>query len=213
MKNLYDRIGSASCVADYRKTIRSKNYRILSAACRGTFFAFSCDKAPERNAADDRRKRKAKEKKELPGNGVEFVCLWVGTACFLFTPVSQGMKLTVLDVGQGDGIYLHTDSGYDIFIDGGSTNVQSVGKYRILPYLKSNGVNEIDYWFVSHTDLDHISGLLEIFDEGYRIRNLVLFRGMMRDESYEKLVSLAKEHGTEICMMSRKDTLFLEAQR
>ena len=87
------------------------------------------------------------------------------------------MKLTVLDVGQGDGIYLHTDSGYDIFIDGGSTNEQSVGKYRILPYLKSNGVNEIDYWFVSHTDLDHISGLLEIFDEGYRIRNLVLFRG------------------------------------
>ena len=118
------------------------------------------------------------------------------------------MKLTVLDVGQGDGIYLHTDSGYDIFIDGGSTNEQSVGKYRILPYLKSNGVNEIDYWFVSHTDLDHISGLLEIFDEGYRIRNLVLFRGMMRDESYEKLVSLAKEHGTEICMMSRKDALF-----
>lgn len=43
--------------------------------------------------------------------------------------------------------------------------MQSVGKYRILPYLKSNGVNEIDYWFVSHTDLDHISGLLEIFDE------------------------------------------------
>lgn len=114
----------------------------------------------------------------------------------------------MLDVGQGDGIYLHTDSGYDIFIDGGSTNVQSVGKYRILPYLKSNGVNEIDYWFVSHTDLDHISGLLEIFDEGYRIRNLVLFRGMMRDESYEKLVSLAKEHGTEICMMSQKDALF-----
>lgn len=95
------------------------------------------------------------------------------------------MKLTVLDVGQGDGIYLHTDSGYDIFIDGGSTNVQSVGKYRILPYLKSNGVKEIDYWFVSHTDQDHISGLSEIFDEGYRIRNLVLFRGMMRDESYE----------------------------
>ena len=36
---------------------------------------------------------------------------------------------------------------------------------------------------------------------------------MMRDESYEKLVSLAKEHGTEICMMSRKDALFLETQR
>ena len=70
-----------------------------------------------------------------------FAC-GLGLLVFLFTPVSQGMKLTVLDVGQGDGIYLHTDSGYDIFIDGGSTNVQSVGKYRILPYLKSNGVNK-----------------------------------------------------------------------
>lgn len=151
-----------------------------------------------------------RQKRRKSYRGMEwslFAC-GLGLLVFLFTPVSQGMKLTVLDVGQGDGIYLHTDSGYDIFIDGGSTNVQSVGKYRILPYLKSNGVNEIDYWFVSHTDLDHISGLLEIFDEGYRIRNLVLFRGMMRDESYEKLVSLAKEHGTEICMMSRKDTLF-----
>ena len=69
-------------------------------------------------------------------------------------------------------------------------------------------MTEFDFWFVCHTDLDHISGLLVIFEEGYRIRNLVLFRGMMRDESYEKLVSLAKEHGTEICMMSRKDTLF-----
>ena len=151
-----------------------------------------------------------RQKRRKSYRGMEwslFAC-GLGLLVFLFTPVSQGMKLTVLDVGQGDGIYLHTDSGYDIFIDGGSTNVQSVGKYRILPYLKSNGVKEIDYWFVSHTDLDHISGLLEIFDEGYRIRNLVLFRGMMRDESYEKLVSLAKEHGTEICMMSRKDTLF-----
>ncbi len=148
------------------------------------------------------------KRRKVTGNGVGLFACGLGLLVFLFTPVSQGMKLTVLDVGQGDGIYLHTDSGYDIFIDGGSTNVQSVGKYRILPYLKSNGVNEIDYWFVSHTDLDHISGLLEIFDEGYRIRNLVLFRGMMRDESYEKLVSLAKEHGTEICMMSRKDALF-----
>ena len=58
-------------------------------------------------------------------------------------------------------IYLHTDSGYDIFYRWWQYKCAECGKVPYLPYLKSNGVNEIDYWFVSHTDLDHISGLLD----------------------------------------------------
>lgn len=148
-----------------------------------------------------------RQEKESHG-WIPFICGF-GLLVFLFVPFQKDMKLTVLDVGQGDGIYLHTDNGYDVFIDGGSTDVQSVGKYRILPYLKSNGVKEIDYWFVSHTDQDHISGLSELFEERYRIRNLVFWKGMVQDESYKKLVLLAKEHGTNICTMNREDILFL----
>ena len=32
-----------------------------------------------------------------------------------------------------------------------------------------NGVKKIDYWFVSHADTDHISGLLEVIESGYAI--------------------------------------------
>ena len=59
-----------------------------------------------------------------------FAC-GLGLLVFLFTPVSQGMKLTVLDVGQGDGIYLHTDSGYDIFIDGGIGYMQYLSEVEL----------------------------------------------------------------------------------
>lgn len=93
---------------------------------------------------------------------------------WLFWPVGKKFELDVLDVGQGDGSYLRTGSGYQIFVDGGSSNVRKVGEYRILPFLKSKGAGKIDYWFVSHTDMDHISGLAELLESGYRVEHLVL---------------------------------------
>ena len=53
----------------------------------------------------------------------------------LHNPV-KGFELDVLDVGQGDGMYLHTKEGTNFFFDGGSTDVSKVGTYRMLPFLK-----------------------------------------------------------------------------
>ena len=191
--------------------VRITIYYLLLAA--GLFLLSHRTKHQKKARRVSVKNRKQKIGKRYLGKvGMPFIsgfCL----LAFLFIKLPQGMKLVVLDVGQGDGIYLHTDSGYDIFIDGGSTDVQSVGKYRILPYLKANGVKQMDYWFVSHTDQDHISGLLELFGEGYGIRNLVFFRGMVPDRNYEKLISLAREHGTKVHTMSRKEALFLESAK
>ena len=66
------------------------------------------------------------------------------------------------DVGQGDGIFIRTDSGVNIAIDGGSTSADKLGQYVISPMLKYYGMAHIDYWFISHTDMDHISGLMYI---------------------------------------------------
>lgn len=43
-------------------------------------------------------------------------------------------QIQVLDVGQGDGIYIESDAGTEIFVDGGSVDVSEVGKYRIQPF-------------------------------------------------------------------------------
>lgn len=75
----------------------------------------------------------------------------------------KGLMITMLDVGQGDGIYLKTPEGRSFFLDGGSSDVKEVGAYRILPYLKAMRKNKIDVWAVSHGDSDHYSGLLEAF--------------------------------------------------
>ena len=97
--------------------------------------------------------------------------------------------------------------GNDFFIDGGSADVSNVGRYRILPYLKANGISEIDYWFVTHADADHISGLLEVMESGYRIQNLVLSYAMPKDEKYETLISTAEKFVVFVCYMKTGDVI------
>jgi competence protein ComEC len=52
-----------------------------------------------------------------------------------------------------------------------------------LPYLKSKGITHITYWFVTHADSDHISGVEEVIESGYRIDNLVVAKAAVSDAS------------------------------
>lgn len=129
----------------------------------------------------------------LPAAGL----LWLAAA-----PGPAEFRIAFLDVGQGDGIYLRSAQGGDFFVDGGSSDVTGVGDYRILSFLKYHGIRGIDGWFVSHADKDHISGLLEVWDSGYPIRQLLLAEGMVRDEAWQELVEQAGEHGTEVIYLT-----------
>ena len=75
---------------------------------------------------------------------------------FLFiTGSPKNFTLTMLDVGQGDGIFLRTGSGDVYMIDGGSTSKNRVGERILIPYLKFEGEKCVDVWFLSHNDADH----------------------------------------------------------
>lgn len=133
--------------------------------------------------------------------------------CFLLIvyPKSKPFEITFLDVGQGDGIYISAGDGSTYFIDGGSTSEELVGEYRILPFLKSKGVKEIDYWFVSHADMDHISGLLEVLESGYEIEHLVVSRHAPEDENLIDLLEKAEVCGIEIIRMDAGEKIVSES--
>ena len=125
----------------------------------------------------------------------------------LLFPHKKQMEIDVLDVGQGDGIYLCTSDGISMFFDGGSSSVSGVGTYRILPFLKAKGVRRIDYWFVSHTDADHINGLEEILQLDYPIGTVVFPEYGYRDASLEKLEEEIERNGIMICYLKAKESL------
>lgn len=111
------------------------------------------------------------------------------------------MEVVVLDVGQGDCLYVRTPSGSHYLIDGGSSDVSNVGKYRIEPFLKSKGVGTLDYVFLSHGDEDHLSGVRELLDHqllGVKIDTLVLPPEQLLDETLTELAGTALENGTKV---------------
>ncbi len=126
------------------------------------------------------------------------------------------LAVTVLDVGQGDGICIQNGEKGVYLIDGGSSSKSGIGAYCIESYLKFEGISKIKGWFVTHTDLDHISGLLEILQSyqpsidgrnknGVSIETIFLPYRKKKTESYLLLEKLAKRNGIEVyCMESGK---------
>ncbi len=128
----------------------------------------------------------------------------LGAAVFLILFLRKPLQfeIDVLDVGQGDGIFIQTEAGEHFFVDGGSSDVSKAGTYRILPFLKSRGITSIQGWAVSHADQDHISGLKELLEEGYPVETLIVAEGMVRDEAGEELLMLAEDAGCRILFVS-----------
>ena len=91
-------------------------------------------------------------------------------AVILCTNRPGGFSVRNLSVGQGDCSLIISDT-HVILIDCGSTTESGVGTYRLIPNLKANGIGKIDVVFVSHFDLDHVSGIVELLsDPVYRTR-------------------------------------------
>ena len=147
------------------------------------------------------------------------VVLWAGVLLYgvLFcigTKLGHGlpgtMKVTAVDVGQGDCFYIRTPKGLHILVDGGSTSIQKVGKYRIEPFLKSQGVEKLDYVFLSHGDEDHIGGVKELLDNpsmGVQIQTLVLPTEAVLDEKLLDLARLAQKQGTTVVTIESEEQI------
>lgn len=140
------------------------------------------------------------------------VLLLVNTVLLCFR-IRGNTTCAMLDVGQGDGIVIEEKDGGTVLIDGGSSDISQVGKYRIVPYLKSHGVDRLDYIFVSHADEDHISGVREILSGGksmgIRVNCLVLTKFAAEDVAYEELVSLAEEMHIRVLLVGTGDFITL----
>ena len=129
--------------------------------------------------------------------------MWAGGIVLLTTRFGETGKLTtvVLDVGQGDGIFMKGPKGKTYLFDGGSSDVKRVGRYRLEPFLKSQGVGELDYVLISHGDGDHMNGVEELIerqDVGVKIRTLVLPAQEAWDEALTSLARKAEKYG--ICV-------------
>ena len=79
-------------------------------------------------------------------------------------------RVVLLDVGQGQAALIHLPGQGNYLVDGGSTSKQNVGENIIIPALKYYGMSDVKAVFISHTDSDHISGIIEMAEVAYLYR-------------------------------------------
>ena len=137
---------------------------------------------------------------------ISALLIWILGIGLLVHPFGKAdtLEVTMLDVGQGDGLFIKGPSGGTYLIDGGSSDVKEVGRYRIEPFLKSKGVGQLDYVFISHGDNDHMNGVEELIERGklgIQIGTLVLPVQKFWDESLYDLVQKAKKAGISVAIM------------
>ena len=144
--------------------------------------------------------KKAKKERRIKGQNVKLrlACIvgFLLLNCLIYYIPNPGFYITFINVGQGDGILIHGDNGTKVMVDGGSTSEKQVAKNCIVPYLKAEGIGTIDYSIITHTDKDHISGIMEILENNnsnrIRIKNLVMPDINMKDDTYNELIEKAK---------------------
>jgi competence protein ComEC len=111
-------------------------------------------------------------------------------------------------------------------IDGGSSSAGEVGGTVLLPFLRAEGVRRIDAMILTHPDIDHYSGMLELLEgaegpiperedgtwilpNGLEVGTLLLpdLDSRLRTEGYRLLEETAARKRIPVRYLARGDTL------
>ena len=118
--------------------------------------------------------------------------------------IKPELSVNALSVGQGACNVIYGRDIPTIMVDGGSSDVKDVYKYRIRPFLLSNGISEIDYLFVTHPDMDHISGVKELLSDELKEVN-VKHQFVSVEDGFEKIMGSKEKTGDGHSLSPRND--------
>ena len=105
-------------------------------------------------------------------------------------------EITMLDVGQGESIFLRDVTGKTILIDvgGKAESDKKIEKWQekattsnaqrtLIPYLKSRGVAKIDQLILTNTDKEHVGDLLEV-TKAFHVGEILVSKGSLKRKEF-----------------------------
>ncbi|MEB1808157.1 MAG: DNA internalization-related competence protein ComEC/Rec2 [Bacillaceae bacterium] len=129
-----------------------------------------------------------------------------------FSPYFTGKgEVTMLDVGQGDSIFIELPHRQAVYlIDSGGlvsfgrdeewkrrSREFDVGKHIVVPFLKAKGIHTIDKLILTHGHYDHIGGAEALLDQ-VKIKEIVYAYGPVEGEFERYLLTEFQQRGTNI---------------
>ena len=144
-----------------------------------------------------------------------FLSLFTALLC---SPITRGestekgiLKVTFLDIRQGDSQVIQTPDGKVIVIDGGQSATRyspfDAGKEVVIPYLESQGVKKMDVVVATHPDYDHNGGLIAVLNSHFPI-GMVLDCGIVHTTgTYKKYMQAIADKKIPIIIPDAGDIL------
>ena len=118
------------------------------------------------------------------------------TGLFFLTKHPLENEITMLDVGQGESIFLRDVTGKTILIDvgGKAESDKKIEKWQekattsnaqrtLIPYLKSRGVAKIDQLILTNTDKEHVGDLLEV-TKAFHVGEILVSKGILTQKEF-----------------------------
>jgi competence protein ComEC len=136
-------------------------------------------------------------------------------ATYPFPPSYADGKLefTVLDVGQGDSLFLSFPRGRTMLVDaggalpnfhqGGMRSGIDMGEDVVSPYLWSRGMKRIDVVALTHAHEDHLGGMPAVL-ENFRVGELWVGRDV-DSGAYRRVLAVARARGVAVRHMMQGD--------
>jgi len=128
------------------------------------------------------------------------LALAVGTGSIAAREAARRMdpdlRVTFLDVGQGDAALIEASGGAAALIDGGGSFDGSFdpGERVVEPVLRARGITHLDLVALSHPHPDHLNGLHRIL-ERFSVGALWTSGDGGRNPEYDRLLATARAHG------------------
>jgi competence protein ComEC len=125
----------------------------------------------------------------------------IAAGCFLlflflivfhpFPPYSKDLKLTLIDVGQGESILVELPGTTKMLIDGGGVHDDTfdIGENVLSPFLWRKGIKKIHYLVLTHPHPDHLNGLKAI-SRNFKIGEFWEGYSVLENESYALFLNL-----------------------
>ena len=118
------------------------------------------------------------------------------TGLFFLTKYPLENEITMLDVGQGESIFLRDVTGKTILIDVGGKveSDKKIEKWQekattsnaqrsLIPYLKSRGVAKIDQLILTNTDKEHVGDLLDV-TKAFHVGEILVSKGSLKQKEF-----------------------------
>lgn len=161
---------------------------------------------------ENRRSVAEKRAKKLWAYGL-FAVMIVGAVAVLVYQKRETLEIRNVDVGQGDCSLIWGENVSTVMIDGGSSDVKRVAKYRIEPVLLANRIRAVDYCILTHMDSDHVSGVIEMLEDErcpVRIRKVIISDVSYKyetSENLDRLLTAARKKNVKVETISADDTI------